>query len=188
MAVRKTAPPKISSRINSAFGKRDAMIQNSNDPNNVFPPSALPSDRHDLPRSKQSADAHRFKDAVTENPVSENLVTENVVTESDEVIVEQLFDIDLSEPETELSPNLLPTPTKTTESCRHEYSESVSRRKNPRKMYCRSCWRDDQHYPVNTSVFVKTALVLCTLGVAYLFWPYYCSTCGKSRLKQWRRG
>jgi hypothetical protein len=50
-----------------------------------------------------------------------------------------------------------------------------------RTKYCYGCQRSDLHVPLRLNRRVTVLLVLLTLGLAILFWPYRCVTCGSVR-------
>lgn len=55
----------------------------------------------------------------------------------------------------------------------------------PGKKYCKRCWRDDYHVPMRLNSAVAAGLILATMGLALLIWPYRCATCGFSGIKSW---
>jgi hypothetical protein len=71
-----------------------------------------------------------------------------------------------------------------TEAMRSKDSSRVTGRStmfaNQRK-YCSSCWRDEMHVPARSNVILQAAMILLTLGIAYLLWPFRCTCCGHLR-------
>jgi hypothetical protein len=51
--------------------------------------------------------------------------------------------------------------------------------------YCSSCWRDEYHAPVELDAFSRTVLVVGTMGLALILWPYRCCCCGHLRPQHW---
>jgi hypothetical protein len=57
---------------------------------------------------------------------------------------------------------------------------TIIKRKKKRK-YCKSCWREESHVRVRFHPVVEIAMVVLTLGLVFLCWPYRCRLCGKLR-------
>jgi hypothetical protein len=51
--------------------------------------------------------------------------------------------------------------------------------------YCNSCWRNEYHSPVRVDWFSRVLIVLLTLGLAVVLWPYRCQCCGQLRPLHW---
>lgn len=53
------------------------------------------------------------------------------------------------------------------------------------RKYCCRCWREDLLKPWQVDNILYGLAIGMTIGLALLFWPYRCVTCGTSRLNTW---
>jgi hypothetical protein len=51
-----------------------------------------------------------------------------------------------------------------------------------RKLYCKSCWRDEYFKPVKYGWLTSAVLAIATLGLIFVFRPSRCVTCGQKRI------
>ncbi|MCH2181634.1 MAG: hypothetical protein MK108_06470 [Mariniblastus sp.] len=48
--------------------------------------------------------------------------------------------------------------------------------------HCRSCWRQELHYPISIPPFALGFLMIFTLGLVLFVRPNQCTCCGRTRL------
>ena len=51
-----------------------------------------------------------------------------------------------------------------------------------KELFCKQCYRKDEHAQLRCSISLKAVLIIITFGLAWVFWPKRCLCCGKIRL------
>lgn len=62
--------------------------------------------------------------------------------------------------------------------------QSKKKSRTKKRKYCKSCWRPEAHVRLRFNPLIEVLLVVCTIGLIFVFWPYRCTLCGKMRPDQ----